>query len=231
MSIISSLFMVLALALSPPSESQKEHTVLLYGAPKAASYSLHEGVVDNPNASAGACFSLDDSPRPYCFEARENTESYFDSPQIKIVSFPINSPTQIAVFSATQDFGGSGTALLLAGLIFDADTSSIKNIFPHIVLSNQGDHQVWFDKSVSQFPLVSTADITAGPDKTIEGDHRYHIQTFIFDSKAKRYRLIDSYITKKAYDFYGTPEPISVLAKEKATITFRVQMAAHRIKH
>ena len=86
---------------------------------------------------------------------------------------------------------------------------------------------MWFDRSVSTFPLFSTAEFTTVPDSAIEGEHRYKVQTFSFDRQSGVYRLIDAYITRKAYNVFGSPTPFSVLSKEQSILKARVDKAAH----
>ena len=123
------------------------------------------------------------------------------------------------------------SSILLTALVIDSSSSTIRNILPRIVLSRQGDFKVWFDRSVSTFPLFSTAEFTTVPDSAIEGEHRYKVQTFSFDRQSGVYRLIDAYITRKAYNVFGSPTPFSVLSKEQSILKARVDKAAHPHGH
>ena len=231
MTMLTVLSMALALFASAAENTQDRLPVTLYGATKMATYLIHEGSVDDAQSSAGVCFVMDGESSPHCLEAREGSDRYFDSPEISFSPFPTGSSTQVGIFSAKQNFGGSGTALWLAAVIYVPSSSSVENILPKVVLSRQGDHLVWFDHVVSRFPLISTADITNAPDATVEGAHKYRVQTFYFDPAVGRYRALDSYTTKRAYNVFGNPTPISILSREKSTIKARVLRAVHTIRH
>ena len=222
----SVLLVVLCLGWSSVAYAQDHPRVNLFGATKPASYQLHEGSEDKPHSSAGICFQTEDESNPLCYEARDSQDWYFESSEVKFFSFPLETTTQVAIFSAQQNFGGSGTATLLAALVFDPSSSSIRNLLPKIVLSRQGDFKVWFDRSVSSFPLFSTAEFTNVPDAAIEGEHRYKVQTFSFDRQSGIYRLIDAYTTRRAYNVFGSPTPFSVLSKEQSVLKARVDKAA-----
>lgn len=224
--MIKGFSVAVILLLSGSCQILSQSPVILYGASKHASYELHAGDPDDPKSYAEVCFVMDGDLHKHCLQAGEGNDRYFDSPQISFFPFPIGEKTQIGLFSATQNFGGSGTALWLAAVVYNPSSAMLENLLPNIVLSRQGDHQMWFDRVVSRFPLVSIAEFTSVPDATVEGEHRYQIQTFYFDSAVGRYRKLDSYITRKAYNVFGTPIPISVLSKEKPTIKARAERKA-----
>jgi hypothetical protein len=225
------LSVALCLGWSSVDYAQDRPHVTLFGTTKPATYQLHEGSEDKPHSSAGICFQTEGESNSRCYEARDNEDWYFESPDVKFFSFPVGTTTQVAIFSAKQNFGGSGTATLLTALVIDSSSSTIRNILPKIVLSRQGDFKVWFDRSVSSFPLFSTAEFMIVPDSAIEGEHRYKVQTFSFDRQSGVYRLIDAYITRKAYNVFGSPTPFSVLSKEQSILKARVDKAAHPHGH
>ncbi len=221
--MIKSLLVALILLLSASCQILSQPLVILYGASKPASYELHAGDPDDPKGYAEVCFAIEGDLNKHCLQAGEGNDLYFDSPLISFFPFPIGEKTQIGLFSATQNSGGSGTALWLAAVVYNPSSAMLENLLPKIVLSRQGDHQMWFDRVVSRFPLVSIGEFTSVPDATIEGEHKYQIRTFYFDSAVGRYRTLDSYTTRKSYNVFGTPIPISVLSKEKATIKARAE--------
>jgi len=227
MTKIGVLSVALGLAWSSVDYAQDRPHVTLFGATKPATYQLHEGSEDDPHSSAGICFQTENESNPLCYEARDNEDWYFESPEVKFFSFPVGATTKVAIFSAQQNFGGSGTATLLTALVIDPSLSSIRNLLPKIVLSRQGDSKMWFDRSASSFPLFSTAEFTAVPDSTIEGKHLYKVRTFSFDRQSGTYRLIDAYTTQRAYNVFGSPTPFSVLSKEQSVLKARVDKAVH----
>jgi hypothetical protein len=229
MTMIKDISMALILLLPASGQILSQPPIILYGASKPASYELHAGDPDNPNSYAEVCFAIEGDSNNHCLQAGEGKNRFFDSPQINFSPFPMGERTQIGLFSATQNFGGSGTALWLAALVYNPSSAMLENLLPSIVLSRQGDHQMWFDRVVSRFPLLSIGEFTSVPDATVEGEHKYHIQTFYFDSATGRYRQLDSYTTRKAYNIFGTPIPISVLEKEKPTIKARAERKARAI--
>jgi hypothetical protein len=205
--------------------------VILYGTSKPATYELHAGDPDDPKSYAEVCFVMEGDLNRHCLQAGEGKDLYSDSPEISFSPFPIGEKTQIGLFSATQNSGGSGTALWLAAVVYNTSSDALENLLPNIVLSRQGDHKIWVDRAVSRFPLISIGEFTSVPDATVEGEHKYHLQTFCFDSASGRYRPLDSYITRKAYNIFGTPAPISVLSMEMRTIKARAERKAHAMPH
>jgi len=141
---------------------------------------------------------------------------------VSFVAFPTHSASKIAIVSARQNFDGSGTATFLTALGSDPATSAIVNLLPSIVLSRQGDHRIWFDERISRFPIITTGEITAEPDSTVEGKHKYEVKSFVFDEPAQHYQLADKYITRRAYDVFGSPRKFSVLVLEDAKIKGRL---------
>ena len=83
------LSVALCLGWSSVDYAQDRPHVTLFGTTKPATYQLHEGSEDKPHSSAGICFQTEGESNSRCYEARDNEDWYFESPDVKFFSFPV----------------------------------------------------------------------------------------------------------------------------------------------
>lgn len=131
------------------------------------------------------------------------------------------------LFSAEAYAGGSGSTIYFS-LLRPGENDRVDDfLLSGLRLSNQSQHALWTDASLSDAPIFVAADFIWGPNESHYQDHRYMISThalrMVDDGvyKSSAYYLEDQYMTVRKYDLAG--DKVDILAAEKPEILARLK--------
>jgi hypothetical protein len=134
---------------------------------------------------------------------------------------PVTGGGSVVLFSAQFSGGGSGTLDRLAILRYGAD-GRIVNLLPYVGVTNQNDRAIWQISTVSNFPILVTADFDWAEGETHFSEHRYVVKAYKFDPEKDRYLEALSYKTSKKYPGLDDVDRINVLNAERTQILRRL---------
>jgi hypothetical protein len=135
---------------------------------------------------------------------------------------PVTGDGSVILFSAQFSGGGSGTLDRLAILRYGAD-GRIVNLLPYVGVTNQSDRAIWQIATVSNFPILVTADFDWAEGETHFSEHRYVVKAYKFDPEKDRYLEALSYETSKKYPGLDEVDRVDVLNAERAQILKRIE--------
>jgi hypothetical protein len=184
-------------------------------------FRLYKGAADGPYfAASGARLCLGDDART-CFELHPighgDPESYFGL-HPKAERIPLASGGSLVFFFANTG-GGSGSTDRYALLQYERD-GSLRDLLPAITLTNQSDHALWDVPTVSDMPLLVTADYLWGAMEAHYGAHFYEIRAYRYDPATGKYAQILKYETGHQYRGFDntSDDPFPLLKFERATV-------------
>ncbi|MBB5340336.1 hypothetical protein [Tunturiibacter gelidoferens] len=189
-------------------------------------FTVFRGAADSdglPTSGAKLCLL---KPAGVCFEmpshrASDSVEYEFGlDPRSE--SLPLAGGGSLVFFSSQFSGGGSGTLDSLAILRYQAD-GKIINLMPFVGVTNQSDRAVWQIASVSNFPILVTADFYWMDGETHFSEHLYTVNAYEFDTESDRYVKVISYRTFKKYPGLDEVERIHILTSERAQILRRLE--------
>ncbi|MEP7352080.1 MAG: hypothetical protein ABI824_02500 [Acidobacteriota bacterium] len=182
---------------------------------------LDPGMGDEAQPKGPATVCIEGPPVRQCYTAPETFEN---NPDISLVLFPNEPP---ALFFSVANMGGSGYSIHFA-LLRPGKGQVLQNLLPgEMSISNQSEHALWSDASISDSPIFLTADFEWGPGEAHYGDHRYMISAYVRKPNdvlledPKYYYLEDRYLTLRAYPFWEKNR--AILASEKPEILARLR--------
>jgi hypothetical protein len=131
---------------------------------------------------------------------------------------PLTSGGSLVLFSANSG-GGSGSSDRYALLRYERD-GSLRDLLPAITLTNQSDHALWDVPTVSDMPLLVTADYLWGAMEAHYGSHYYEIRVYHYDPTTGKYAQILKYETGHQYRGFDntSDDPFPLLKFERTTI-------------
>ena len=129
----------------------------------------------------------------------------------------------LVLFSAT--FSGCGSDTLTHYSLLTERTGELVNLLPKVELTNQSDYRLWTLPSVSQFPVLATADFIWGSstNETHFAHHRYRIEIYVYDPGHGEYVEKRRYETNKNYPGFDDADQIRVLELERPNILARLR--------
>ncbi|HWW22956.1 MAG TPA: hypothetical protein VNY78_03585 [Edaphobacter sp.] len=90
---------------------------------------------------------------------------------------------------------------------------------PTLMLSNQSDHALWNVPTISDMPLLVTADFIWEGSEGHYGPHFYEIRAYRFSTRTGKYAQILKYQTSHKYrGFDNFDDPFPLLKYEKSSI-------------
>ncbi|NYF91327.1 hypothetical protein RBB79_17020 [Tunturiibacter empetritectus] len=190
------------------------------------SFTVFPGAADSdglPTSGAKLCLL---KPAGVCFQmpshrASDSVEYEFGlDPRSEILSLPGGG--SLVFFSSQFSGGGSGTLDRLAILRYQVD-GKIINLMPFVGVTNQSDRAVWHIASISNFPILMTADFYWRDGETHFSEHYYTVTAYEFDTKRGRYVKAFSYETSKRYPGLDRVDQVHVLNSERAQILRRLE--------
>lgn len=171
--------------------------------------------------TSGVCFQM---PSNNGYSASSVTYEYGLDPMAE--KLPLKSGGSLVFFSSQFSGGGSGTLDSLAILRYEPD-GKIVNLLPYVGVTNQSDRAVWQIASVSDFPLLVTADFYWMEGETHFSEHQYTVSAYRFDAGKDRYVKALSYRTSKRYSGLDEVDRIHVLNAERTQILRRLQASSN----
>jgi hypothetical protein len=133
----------------------------------------------------------------------------------------------LVLFSSQFSGGGSGTLDSLTILRFESD-GKIVNLLPFVGITNQSDRAVWQIASVSNLPILVTADFYWMEGETHFSKHRYTVNAYRFDPGLDRYVKALSYRTSKKYPGLDEVDRVDVLKTERGQILQRLETHSNK---
>jgi hypothetical protein len=128
-----------------------------------------------PTSGAKLCLL---KPSEACFQMPSSKAEASDSVVYEFGLDPVSQRLplprggSLVFFSAQFSGGGSGTLDSLAILRYELH-GNIVNLMPFVGVTNQSDRAVWQIASVSNFPILATADFYWTDGETHFSDHKY----------------------------------------------------------
>jgi hypothetical protein len=171
--------------------------------------------------AAGTCFQM---PSNNGYSASTVTYEYGLEPMAE--KLPLKGGGSLVFFSSQYSGGGSGTLDSLASLRYEPD-GQIVNLLPYIGVTNQSDRAVWQIASVSDFPLLVTADFYWMEGETHFSEHEYTVSAYRFDAGKGRYVKALSYRTSRRYPGLDEVDRIHVLNSERTQILRRLEASSN----
>ncbi|MGH9648731.1 MAG: hypothetical protein ACRD4E_18165 [Bryobacteraceae bacterium] len=169
-----------------------------------------------PKGPASVC--IEGPPQRQCYTAPEDFGAF---PTVEVIQVQKDIPALL--FSASSG-GVSGYETYFA-LLRSGTDKDLDNLFVSALsLSNQSQIAFWNDSTISDEPIVLTADAAAGPNEVHYGEHRYEISAYVRrhdDVLDLYYFLEDRYMTAQKYDL----ENADILNSEKPDILARLRRA------
>jgi hypothetical protein len=197
------------------------------------SFKLLPGVTDTdgfPTSGAKLCLL---NARGTCFQMPSHKEEASGSVTYEFGLDPmaekhlLKGGGSFVLFSSQFSGGGSGTLDSLAILRFEGD-GKIVNLLPFGGVTNQSDRTMWQIASVSNFPILLTADFYWMEGETHFSKHRYTVTAYRFDPGLDRYVKALSYRTSKKYPGLDEVDRVDVLNTERAQILQRLEMPSKK---
>jgi hypothetical protein len=177
---------------------------------------------------------------------REDPDGFFPKGPARIC---IDGPPARQCYIAPQEFGRNPTVAVIqlekgvSTLLFSAASGGVSGWQIHFALlrpggakdledlflsgmtvSNQSQHALWSDSTISDAPIFMTADYVWGPDEAHYSEHRYVISAYIRSASALAddlyYSLEDRFMTVRKYDLDANSD---ILTSEKQEILARLK--------
>lgn len=128
---------------------------------------------------------------------------------------------ELILFSAT--FSGCGSGTLTSYALLMRKDGEFVNLLPKMELTNQSELRLWSLPSISNLPVVMTADFIWGSGETHFSTHRYVVRTYVFSAATGKYAEKLHYITHKKYPGLDEADDIKVLDAERSAIMDRLR--------
>jgi len=185
----------------------------------------------SPKGSASVCLELESNSQ--CYKAPKD---FANNPSVTIVQ--LTADETAILFSAES--GGIGVShwSIHFALLRPGNGKNLDNLFPaQLFVSNQSQHAIWDEKTLSSSKIFVLADDEWGPDEGHYGSHRYIISAY---SRKERlfpgdpddaFYLRDRYMTSAKYDVEAN-DNVDVLSSEKKEIIARLaRVKAEELRH
>jgi hypothetical protein len=122
------------------------------------------------------------------------------------------------LFTVTASGGGSGSKTILALLM--TKRGRLEDLLPDVKVSEQSEYRLWRETTLSDMPILVTADYVWQDGEAHYSEHRFRVSTYVFARQLQNYVLQDEYVTTKKY--MDTGQPLQVLEQEKQEILARL---------
>jgi hypothetical protein len=123
------------------------------------------------------------------------------------------------LFTARASAGGSGSRTILALLV--SKHGRLDNLLPDVTISEQSEYRMWREPTISELPLVITANYVSQDAEAHFAAHHFRISSYRFGSQLQNYVLQDEYVTAKKY--MDTGQPMRILEQERQEILTRLR--------
>jgi hypothetical protein len=175
-----------------------------------------------PEESYRVCFDAT-TPRRRCYEPPTEFAPFGLSPELKVID--LGRGRTALFFAVSANFGGPGTIVSLA-LLHPGQRDEIDNrLVLEGHLSEISTHLFWNESSVSDAPILVTANYVWGDSEARFDDHRFIVSAYVLKTSLMApedfsYRLEDRYMTIRKY---ASDDRTGVLAAEKPEILARLK--------
>jgi hypothetical protein len=186
-------------------------------------FRLHEGAKDEggfPTSDAKLCIVVSSQT---CFplspqrDKDDKDADFYFGLYPKAQRIPLRSGGSLVLFFADSG-GGSGSSARFALLRYEPN-GSLRDLLPTLMLSNQSDHALWNVPTISDMPLLVTADFIWEGSEGHYGPHFYEIRAYRFSTRTGKYAQILKYQTSHKYrGFDNFDDPFPLLKYEKSSI-------------
>jgi hypothetical protein len=180
----------------------------------------------NGFAEESAKVCLDATPKLQCYTPPAKDFPIGLSPEL--TPMDLGRGRSALLFSVLGNWGGPGSVTHLA-LLRPGSGRDLQSLLPpNIMLSGISEHTFWADPSISDAPILLTADFEWSPDEARFDEHRFLISAYLMRSILPgaadlfTYALEDRYLTVRKY---VTPDSTkaAILAAEKSEILARLK--------
>jgi hypothetical protein len=195
----------LALTAQPALKFQGENVVLT------------EVKADNSGVQAPASICVEWPEQRQCYTTPQGYGRAPSASKVQ-VSKELEAMLFSVATSGTNDYG------IHFALLTKGGGRELQDLFfGTIEASNQSQHELWNEPSISDSKVFVIADYVWGPSETTREPHRYMISAYVRKSTTAfdtaHYYLADRYMTARKYD---SQSEIDILATEKSEILARL---------